>query len=311
MNIYCLKDPNLLEISTFLDFEEIIAFSHVSSLFRRFFTKYQSSIKAMCFDRMGLPNRSDFIDWQKIYYQTKSTSTKHSSHLYPYYTDGGTHANSNVYFIHNLIKDNRAYCTVTDRNVLVKYGFGKSLPEAYARPVSSFQRSNTIFSIDEIESNAEQLIDEMPFIEKVIVRCAIGGYTCPVKVLMCFSSYDKIEDFSFIQNFHSCDKEEAVLKVAESLQLQTTVKRVQDNITQVYFKRTSGKIQPLCWVIINITEDFNRLQCVIDIEPGIFAKYFYGLLIGATRLGNFGNNIDISELNPKSKLITLRNTNPE
>jgi hypothetical protein len=305
MNISCLKHPNLLEVSTFLEFDEIIEFSHVSRLFRSFFTKYQSTIKAMCFDRLGLPNRSDFIEWQKIYYQTKSTSKEHSSHLYPYYTDGGTYANENTYFIHNLICNDWAYCTITDRNVLVKYGFRKSLPEAYKKPVSFYQRSNMIFSIDEIEINAEQMIDEIPYIEKIIVRCATGGYTCPVNVLMCFSSYEKIDDFSFIQNFHSCDKEEAVLKVAESLQLQTVVKRVQDNSIQVHFKRTNGKIQPICWVITTTSERYNKLQCMIDIEPGIFARYFYGLLIAATNLGN-DHNIDIATLNPLSKLIKLK-----
>ena len=302
MNILSLRHPNFIEIISFLSFPELLELPQVCRFFKNFCNKYKALIQESCLRLMGLPSYSDVFPWQKIYFQTQTKHEPTKCH-FPYYTNGGTYAQSPTWFIGNLIQNQYAYCTIIPENVLVKYAFSDTLHYSYTEDPNGFRKGTNEYCIEAIESEAEENRKTLPLLKKLRIAIPKGGYTCPAKVLVCFTSCEKVEDLSLIKNFHSCNTPENAVKVAELLKIQTRLETKPDR-TEIFFGESEEKVKPLYWTSINYNQIIgNRYE--IEINQLYFAKYFYLLLVCAENLGT-AHNIDIMRVSPYCQIVKIR-----
>jgi hypothetical protein len=119
---------------------------------------------------------------------------------------------------------------------------------------------------------------------------------------MCFSSLNKVEDFSLTQNFHSCKTKEDTMRNAELLNLKAKIVNKEDH-EAVVFKKSLGQIQAICWVKAIFHKRTSK-GFWVETDDKFFGRYFYVLLISSTK--NYSNyNIDISNVTPWSRTIEI------
>ena len=172
-----------------------------------------------------------------------TSSDRSSSHVvFPYYTNGGVGICGYNNFIDKLIVEGRTYCTKDRENVLVKYAYA---PGANFDYPGTFASQKHVYCIPEIENFAEANRDTYPYINKITIDVPVFGYTCPAKTLMCFSSFKRIEDFSFIDKFHNFNTHEPVKNFAKEHNIRYKVLKQKDYYA-ILFDKTLEDIQPIC-----------------------------------------------------------------
>ena len=167
----------------------------------------------------------------------------------PFYTNGGTYANSRNYFIGNLVSKESTHCTINSENVLIKYAYSPFLKFSYDTDPKTYTQDGKIYYIKEYEEQAEIDKESIPLIKEVFIKIPHGGYSCPAETLVCFSSLAKIEDFKLTEYFFNCKDHDSVLNVAKELGLESEYNN-KEHFEEIVFNRWKRELQPLFWVKI-------------------------------------------------------------
>ena len=138
------------------------------------------------------------------------------------------------------------------------------------------------------------------------------GYTCPLKTVAGFVSFDEQEDTSIVDQFKSMDNHNDVLALTQSLKLGVRDIVVKQNYKYITFDRSSFNIKPVFWAqfdeedteeIDEMWVDVRRFEVKIR-NSWCIGRFFYILLINAEHEGNidvktvqpFGVNLKLSKL---------------
>ena len=223
----------------------------------------------------------------------------------PYYVDGGVCLNSHKYFINHLItpKGGR-YRSTKNENVLVKYAYKANQLFEYLMP-NNYRITEDVYYIRGIENFSENY-GKCPFIEKIYIGLPYGP-TCALSFAMFFYSFDKNEPENIISKFHSCFSKHKAVSKAKKLGFSCSYQKTK-YLTMIYFKNFKQGINPLCWLQIKCDDFISPEKFVIKLPEGVFARYFYALLIKGENNPR-GSEIDISILTPICKEINLQSKN--
>ena len=303
MKLTDLRTNNLLEIISYLDCKDIIRFQLICKSFQVLLVKYKELPQQIFLKAQGLDPSPSYFPWTAILESLRTSPDTLENLFMPYYTNGGAYAKSNYYFIGNLIREKGAYCTISERNVLVKYAYSSSMAFDYEASPADYQTETDVYYLPEIEKQLDLHPEVCPYIRQINISLPNWGYTCPAKVLMCFSSVNKVEDLSMIQNFYSCvDVENAIRIANEGKVLGRHVEHADLDIVQ--FEQSRTQIQLLCW--INYKYDVEGCkEFTVKLHHPRFARYFYLLLIANHSTGN-DHNIDILTVAPYASAIQVR-----
>ena len=244
MRIEDLKGNQLLEIVEFLNLKEIISFSLVCKAFKNILLTHKTLIQRMCLTYIGLEYSDSVLEWNKILQNLHRTINPSVNLFLPYYTNGGTYADISNYFIGNLVA-NGTYCTKVNENVLVKYAYASDALFDYSSDPKTYLIETNVFYIPQIENFAEVNQVTYPYINKIRIELPVSGFTCPAQTLMCFSSFKKIEDFSFIAKFHNCKTHNPVIDIAKEHNINFRVLE-NNNYYAILFDKALTDIQPIC-----------------------------------------------------------------
>jgi F-box domain len=300
MKLIDLKNNHFIEILQFLSLRDVSALAQVSKMFREFLRKYNNTVQDKFKKIMGLEGLDLVLNWNEILYNVYSDTSLSQCEFNPFYTNGGTYYYSFAYFIMNLVKD-LTYCTILPQNVLIKYGFSPGIEYNYDQDPAIYRISENEYYLPQHDIAHENNPTACPYIEEVRIGVPKSGYTCPVETLMCFSSISKVDDLSLISNFHSIITKENAQNTGIQLKISNSLLET-DQYEAILFDKSPYPIQPLCWVKCFYDEIYARIT--IKLQKSYFARYFYVLLINATKL-SYQSNIDISSTFPLGKIIKL------
>ncbi|OMJ92330.1 hypothetical protein SteCoe_4876 [Stentor coeruleus] len=306
MSFIDLKNSNFFEIIKYLELIDLASLSAACKFFNNFFINNKDFIQKQALSLLGIEYSPLMLPWKRILLNLyNSSDTKLQNLFQPFYTNGGTYEDLGSYFIWILVQDEGTHCTHLQENVLVKYIFSPNIkPNTNEKPIK-YMISEDVFNLHNLEESANENQRLCPDIRKIFIKVPLSGFTSPCEILMCFSSLKKIENFSLIQNFHSCKTKEDAIKNGEILKLSARI--IEGNEHEaVIFKNSIGEIQPICWVKINF-EKCSSNGFWIETGDSFFGRYFYVLLISARRFSS-DTNIDISNVTPWSRVIEIGNT---
>ncbi|OMJ92348.1 hypothetical protein SteCoe_4900 [Stentor coeruleus] len=305
MNFINLKNSNFLEIIKYLELADLASLSITCKFFNNFFIKNEDFIQKQALSLLGIEYSPSVLPWKSILLNLyNSSDTKLQNLFQPYFTNGGTYRYMGYYFMWRLVQDEGTYCTHLQENVLVKYIFSPNIKPNMDEEPTKYKISEDVFNLHNLEESANENQHLCPEIRRIFIKIPLGGFTCPCEILMCFSSLKKIENFSLIQNFHSCKTKEDAIRNGEILKLSTKIIGGNEH-EAVIFKKSIGEIQPICWVKAHF-EKCSSNGFWIETGDSFFGRYFYVLLISARALYS-DNNIDISNVTPWSRVIEIGN----
>ena len=298
-----LKSNQLFEIISYLDFKDLVFLQRVCKYFKYIQAKYKDLILQNLLIVIGLDPSPNCVQWNTL---LKALHTNPLEKAFmPYYTDGGTFPSNCCQFIDKLIRNGGVYCTEKHNNVLVKYSYSNSINFSFYKNSDQCQIEKDIYYLPHIEEEADLHPELCPHIKQIMLCFPKPNYTCPARVLMCFSSIKQVEDLSLIHSFHSCMDAKVVIRMATDLNIQAQMIRHME-LDIVQFEQSRSDIQLLCWVKYNkdagINDEFN-----IKLHYPRFARYFYLLLIDYYRRG-WDNNIDMGTVTPYASIVRIKET---
>ena len=292
----------LLEITSYLTFNELINFHLVCKNFRELFVAYKDLFQQRCLRFLGLQYSTELLQCKEILESLNEHKSNLISTFMPYYTDGGTYRNDPLYFIDHLLLNERAYCTKNERNILVKYIYSEYMNFPYSKNPSEYDIGNDVLYVQEIEKEREKYSEFCPYIREIVIGFPPLHYTCPADVYMCFSSMKNMQDISFINRFHSCYNSDSACSIGNELGISNR-HTVNQEYTIVEFESSQSDIQALFWIKYNYDagtkEDFT-----VRLNQGRFAEYFYLLLISA-RYSAGHKSIDMGKMIPYGNIIRI------
>ena len=298
MNLANFPMQVLVEIFMFLNPTEIVKLQRLCKSFNECIDEKDLLLHQYFLKVYMLSNAPSMLSWKKILKRTKLCDLRLDL-FFPYFTDGGTKADTSKYFMHNLVSNFSMYSTVRGENVFVKYAYINQPTFNYSNPLR-YKLTEEIFHVPEIEDLTEMPQKKVPFIEKIIIGFPKLGCN-PLTHAVFFCSFEKMMSDDVISMFHSCRSKHKAVSRGKKLGLVCSYQKTKYS-TLVFFKKCRLPIKPLCWVKFK-HDSFIQLQnTTIRLPKGVFARYFYALLID----GNNGNsNIDLPYLSPIGKEITL------
>jgi hypothetical protein len=298
-----LKSSNFLEILEYLEHSDFARLSATCKFFMVFFKKNEDFIQRRALSLLGIEYSPSIIPWRSILLKIyKPSNTRLSNSFNPYYTNGGSQGDLGDYFIWNLTQDGGNHCTHLPENVLIKYIYSPDIYIDIRENPVKYKILEDVFNISYLEESANNNHRKLVKIGKIFVKIPLRFCTCPCEILMCFSSKNKVEDFSLIQKFYSCKTKKEVLKNAKLLMLKARVVKTVDH-ESVVFKKSVGQIQPICWVIADHKKCSDK-GFWVKTDDKFIGRYFYVLLISAKQVA-LDNNIDISNVTPWSRVIEI------
>ena len=292
----------LLEITSYLTFNELINFQLVCKNFRELFVAYKDLFQQRCLRFLGLQYSTELLQCKEILESLNEHKSNLISTFMPYYTDGGTYRNDPLYFIDQLLLNTRGYCTKKEKNILVKYAYSKSMNFTYSNDPSEYDIGNGVLYVQEIEKEAEKYSEFCPYIREIVIGFPPLHYTCPADVYMCFSSMKNMQDISFINRFHSCYNSDSACSIGNELGISNR-HTVNQEYTIVEFESSQSDIQALFWIKYNYYAERPK-DFTVRLNQGRFAKYFYLLLISARHCAGH-NNIDMGKMMPFGNRIRI------
>lgn len=299
MNFSSLPLEILVEVFLFLSPLEIVKLQRLCRAFDDCIQKSDRLLHNNFLKAFQLQPLQNMLSWKKILKRIQLGHVKLNL-FFPYFTNGGTKADTSKYFIHNLITRFSMYSTVRGENVLVKYAYINQLNYNYSNPLR-YKISEDIFYVEEIEMLSDLPQKKVPFIEKIIVGFPKLRHN-PLTHAVLFYSFEKVLDEEVISMFHSCKSKHKAVSKGKKLGLVCTYQKTKFS-TIVFYKKCSLDIKPMCWVRFK-HDYFVQLENVtIRLPKGVFAKYFYLLLIDGGDRQNA--NIDTAYLSPIGKEVTL------
>ncbi|OMJ92353.1 hypothetical protein SteCoe_4906 [Stentor coeruleus] len=301
-----LTNSNFLEIIKYLELTDFAQLFVTCKFFLYFFKRNEDFMQNLALSLLGIKYSPSIYPWKSILLNLyNSSDTQLQNVFHPFYTNGGTYGDLGGYFIWKLTQDEGTHCTVLGENALIKYIFSPNISVNLSEQPIEYKVSENVFYLAYIEEKANCQKYLFAKIEKIFIKIPTVGFTCPCEILMCFSSFEKIEDLSLIQNFYSCKTKEDTIRSAEILDLKMKVIQGKE-YESVIFKKTLREIQPLCWVKVNY-EKYSSNGFFIDIDQTFLSKYFYVLLISKGKPYKPNKNIDISNVTPLSRVIEIGN----
>ena len=305
MKLLELRNDCFLEITKFLDFDDLIRMKTVCKFFGLFLDKYKYVFNNRFSELLGIQNEENldlWIDvWRRIKDEKANSEVITSEEFVPYYTDGGTYAQSLNYFIHNLIKG-LTYCTTERNNILVKYCYTEDLSIEGTQP-SSYALSDKVYLISPILNSVKSQYNHLPMIHSVSFKVPSRFFTCQVSTLMAFSSIKEEENLEIINSFYNAFEVDHVMQVSKENGLHAILTERED-LSEITFNDRNRAVAPLFWAKIKQPDNAINNNFKIKMNCGVFARYFYVLLIDANRRSD--SNIDCGELRPWYEVIKIR-----
>ena len=298
MNFVDFKSNHLLEIASWLNFQELNNFQLVCKSLRDLLRKY-NLIERAFFQTIGIEYSPDCYPCNSIHDSICEQQDNLSNTFMPYYTNGGISGSDPRDFIDKLVRSEAAYRPISIENILVAYAFSQSMRFDFDSDSVQHKLDTNVHYFPEIEEEANLSASNRPYIREIEISRPIRGMNNFEQILMCFSSVEKVEDLSVFSKFYSCRDADSAIEIGKTLQMKGQHIK-HEYFETVQFLPSHSKIQVICWVNCKINPRVSFKLCYPR-----FAIYFYLLIFTS---GYFSHSdIRISNVIPFASIIQVKN----